>query len=395
MNKLLWVLAVSTIPLLMIKEFRVASIPLTYLIILILGVIDFKQLISSKIGEIEKKIYLTVFIFIFIAFIDLTRSLNPSIDFFYEFKLILLLIVIKLYSHFMYKFGIKSFLKWIAISSGLVLIALLYRSLFIYNAPYFVINPEQITEAGKNQAAFYLALTIPLLIWFIRHFKLSLLLKILTAISLIIHLFSAIYVQSKGVLVAMIGSYLITSFFYSSKKIRIGSVAKIGILLLIPFYFIVTSEHIDLSKFETDIVELLNQDTTSSNSANERLEYSKYSWAFFVDNPVLGIGTNNFANITKKATHNNYLQILCENGFVGFIVFISFLYNTHKNLFKYKKLNPKPSYLLVINSFWSLTIYLVVINGFFNAITAVILAIIIYYEKTSLVQLPESIYDKS
>ncbi|MDQ7918279.1 O-antigen ligase family protein [Mesonia sp. MT50] len=381
MQKILWLLTVITIPLLMISEFRFASIPLTHISLLILGALNFKSLFKIKVGNMEKSIYYVFLFFIIISLLDLTRSLRPTGDFFYEFKLILLLITIKLYSFFIFKYGINFFLKWLILSSGLILTALIFRSLFIYNASFFVVDAEQVSESGKNQLSFYLALTTPFVVWFFKNFKMNLIWKIIAAASLIIHLFSAIYVQSKGIILATLGSYFITFLFYSSKKLRLGSILKIGIALLIPVYLIVSSEYIDLSGFETELTDLLNQNTASSNSATERLNFINRSWGYFLDNPFIGIGTNNFGAIEEKATHNNYLQIMSENGLLGFIIFIIFLYYIHLYLLKLK--SPEPIYFMAVNSFWALTIYLFVINGFFNAITVIILSIVIYFEKSS------------
>lgn len=42
---------------------------------------------------------------------------------------------------------------------------------------------------------------------------------------------------------------------------------------------------------------------------------------FFNSSPYFGIGTNNFLAQVGIVTHNSYLQILCEQGVVGFIIF--------------------------------------------------------------------------
>ena len=201
--------------------------------------------------------------------------------------------------------------------------------------------------------------------------------------SLAIHLFSAVYVQSKGLLLATLLSYCFTLLVYSGVKIKLGNIIKAGLVLLIPFYLVFSSEYIDLSDFEREITGLLSNDTQSSNSASERLSFVVMSWEYFLDNPFVGIGTNNFANIEEKATHNNYLQILSENGLVGFVVFIILLFKLHKYFLTRKNKKNNSSYLLAVNSLWALTVYLFVINGFFNAITVIVLSIIIYFEKNT------------
>ena len=152
----------------MVKYYRFAEIPATHLFLLAAGLMNIGTILKLKSGKIEKVIYSTFILFIVIAFFDLIRTKQTNIDFIFEFKLIVLLITIKLYSFFMSKFGINLFIKWLSVSSGIILLGLLFRSLFIFKAPFFVLDAEIITESGKNQAAFYLALTIPFMFWYFK-----------------------------------------------------------------------------------------------------------------------------------------------------------------------------------------------------------------------------------
>lgn len=44
----------------------------------------------------------------------------------------------------------------------------------------------------------------------------------------------------------------------------------------------------------------------------------------FLENPILGVGVGNFANLSGLdiAVHNTYLQVLCEQGIIGFTIYI-------------------------------------------------------------------------
>ena len=119
MSKLLWILSIVTLPLLMVKYYRFAEIPATHLFLLAAGLMNIGTILKLKSGKIEKVIYSTFILFIVIAFFDLIRTKQTNIDFIFEFKLIVLLITIKLYSFFMSKFGINLFIKWLSVSSGL------------------------------------------------------------------------------------------------------------------------------------------------------------------------------------------------------------------------------------------------------------------------------------
>lgn len=382
MSRLLWIFAIMTIPLLMVSELRFASIPLTHIFIVLLGIINFKYILKNKISKLEKNIFIVFGLFIIIAILDLLRSPIHTIDFFYEFKLIVLLITLRLYSYFIYRYGIVFFLKWFTLSSGLILIVLLYRSLFILKAPFFVVNPEIITEAGKNSVAFYLALTVPLIGWFIKTYEKSKFWNIISITSILMHLFSGIYVQSKGFVAVILTSFFITLLYYSKTKINLSYIIKIPLIIFIPLYIILSSDTIDLSEFTNEIKDIINQNgKVESGSTYERKSFIFKSLDYFANNPFVGIGTNNFNYFENKDTHNTYLQILAENGIIGFFSFLYLIYFIFKQLNKIKNRTDSQTFLVAAHSFCAFIIYLFLINGFFNAISVIVLAIVIYYDK--------------
>ena len=46
----------------------------------------------------------------------------------------------------------------------------------------------------------------------------------------------------------------------------------------------------------------------------------------FKQKPILGWGSGVFANLYGIGTHNIYLQLLAENGLIGFILFVTLLF---------------------------------------------------------------------
>ncbi|WP_253404065.1 O-antigen ligase [Pontibacter sp. HSC-36F09] len=372
-------LSIITIPLLMLRVFRFNEIPLTHAFLFLAGLFNIKLLLKDRIFKVEKSFYLLYGAFILLAIIDLTRAVSNEITYFFELKLIILLVALKLYSFLMFKYSINFFLKYLSISSTIILVLLLFRSIYIYNAPFFVVDSEQITESGKNQVAFYLALIIPCLFWYLRQHNDFGYKKMLLTACLLIHLFAAIYVQSKGLLITLIAGLGITFYLFNRDKIKITTIPKVVLLALGLLYFVIYTDAIELDGFVDELVSLYQGDIESNNSSSERYHLAFASLNYFADSPWVGIGTNNFAGIESKATHNTYLQILAENGFLGFILFISFfcysIYHLIKNSIK------ENYFLLSINTLVSLLVYLFFINGFFNAITVIVLAMVIYYEK--------------
>ena len=77
-----------------------------------------------------------------------------------------------------------------------------------------------------------------------------------------------------------------------------------------------------------------NQDISTG-----RLSMWKIAWGLFKDNPVLGIGWGAFADYVPlsiqsgheslfevRNVHNCYLQVLCETGIIGFVIFTGLLF---------------------------------------------------------------------
>ena len=93
-------------------------------------------------------------------------------------------------------------------------------------------------------------------------------------------------------------------------------------LLYLPFHSVVSAR-------------LLGND---QGSAESRIPLMNLAWRIFLDNPVLGVGANNFSVIMDRyltpefrhgflfAVHDKYLLVLCETGIGGLVAFLVFLF---------------------------------------------------------------------
>lgn len=101
-------------------------------------------------------------------------------------------------------------------------------------------------------------------------------------------------------------------------------------------------------------------DTTKVQSNTERILMWKSAWNMFKDHPVLGVGLGQYKeNFHKKYilpeakerqnhAHNNFLQMLAENGIIGFIGFMSLILYFIINPFK-RFLETSSPYALMIS----------------------------------------------
>jgi O-antigen ligase len=361
----------------MLKTYKFLDMPFTYIFLLFGALFTIKEILVDKFSKIEIYLYLLLLYFSFISLTDV--AFFQLIDINHVLKLIFLIVSIKLYSFFIIKFGFDSFLKILIISSTIILIYFLYRSIFILHSPFFSINYDFITEAGKNQVAYYLALLTPCTLWYLLNLNKRTFVKLFILFSLIIHLFAGIYTQSKGYVIIMIISLFLTllytrRFRLTFKRFAIGLLLTIFIGILFNFF-----DFINLYNFYFELISLFDNRLNYSYSNNIRINLIYKSILALNENPLFGIGTNQFVERFKYATHNNLLQVLSENGLIGFFIFLSLLFFILKDFLKYKSLDFK--FCLSINLLLTIFIYLFVINGFFTSITMFVLSFIIAYQK--------------
>lgn len=64
----------------------------------------------------------------------------------------------------------------------------------------------------------------------------------------------------------------------------------------------------------------------------ERLTHYLLGWRLFLENPITGIGLNNFMTVTGfyVRLHTEYMVQLCEGGLIGFSLWASFMYGLFK-----------------------------------------------------------------
>lgn len=130
-------------------------------------------------------------------------------------------------------------------------------------------------------------------------------------------------------------------------------------------------------------------DITSGRSSLAKMALDAYR-----DYPIFGIGVNNFKSYTGAQTdvHNTYLQVLCEQGIVGFTIFIIpivFCFIRTCQLFK-KRLNSQHiSYLKM-----SLALQLIYITYCFTGNENLGAGFVLYYMGVALMISVESQYKK-
>lgn len=155
--------------------------------------------------------------------------------------------------------------------------------------------------------------------------------KILDILSMIICFLGMLCANRKGELLAA----LITVYFIyrdhmkKSNKIEKAKTRRIvGVMiiftLLLVVYLAQKGYLLRFYLFFNKIARNLSNDRVDISSG--RIAIWKYAWSVFKQNPVLGIGWENFFvkipeyDVDTVKVHNNFLQLLCETGVIGFVL---------------------------------------------------------------------------
>ena len=165
--------------------------------------------------------------------------------------------------------------------------------------------------------------------------------------SFLISIIALILTGKRGPLLFCILSILILYYMYKSNKpverlIKIIGIIAIGI-----------SGVIILSKYVPAIENTLNRFTSyGSDITNGRTELYEFAWQWFNENPTFGIGWGGYPYRVNKTfigaiygrnsnmyAHNVYLQLLCEVGIVGFLLFMVPMFYTVIKTKKLLKMN--------------------------------------------------------
>ncbi len=145
-----------------------------------------------------------------------------------------------------------------------------------------------------------------------------------------------------NLLALIITSLLIFSVFFCNKKwLSVKSIVICGIVILGLYVLIVELQESFAQQWERMMT--LGQE----GSDNGRFELWKQAIYFWSSNPIIGCGFYSCYLISGMATHNTYLQILCESGIVGFSIYVGFFFR----YIKIRYINNRMYFIILIGVF--------------------------------------------
>jgi O-antigen ligase len=125
--------------------------------------------------------------------------------------------------------------------------------------------------------------------------------------------------------------FLLIKFFNFNGQIRWKSVATI--LFYIMFFFVAGEliSFVYLGGGNTDLPQMIDDRLSRAHTGSGRFDLWQYSWSLISEQPVFGYGLNQTRVLLASfravhSTHNNFLEIMIEGGFVGLLLYLFFLF---------------------------------------------------------------------
>lgn len=157
--------------------------------------------------------------------------------------------------------------------------------------------------------------------------------KILKVLEILILTLAVLLTSSRGnFLSLMVCAILNILFFFKSHTLAWYKKMAILVATIIVFF---AFYNFASSSYNSYLMRILS--FSSDDISNGR--YTLWSEAFDLwwDYPILGGGFEALGRAVNKGAHNTYIQILCDTGIVGLILFISFLFSFVRQSFKNNK----------------------------------------------------------
>lgn len=163
----------------------------------------------------------------------------------------------------------------------------------------------------------------------------------------------------KSIIISVFAGILFLLFHKRDTKLvkKLGIIILIFIIVCVLIFKIPTLYHAVGEIMEDLFRSLLglSQDIVEP-SIIEREFFKKKAWEIFFDNPIIGVGANNYSAVLQSINydhavyaHNNFLEILADGGLIGFFIYYSFYaYNLFIALSRYKRNKYSDETILVL-----------------------------------------------
>jgi O-antigen ligase len=134
----------------------------------------------------------------------------------------------------------------------------------------------------------------------------------------------------KAILILLIMAIIFSARHVFNEKNLKGAFKSIVLLVSGSFFIYFYSLIGDVSRVK-DVTKVFSFSFRNADTVIRRFHYADAAWSVFMDNPLFGVGANQFRDYVQDYypylftayAHNNYLEILASYGIGGFLIFYS------------------------------------------------------------------------
>lgn len=218
---------------------------------------------------------------------------------------------------------------------GFVLTSIVYSILIIF---YKVTNPtmyihSKIIILGSELDPNYIGLPLIVAFSILLYDTMNRKMKAVKILALVIMAFAILLTSSRGnflsLAICVFGNVV---HFFNNIDVKIYKKALILITLILVIYIFYDFVSDNYAPYLQRILDFSGEDIGNGRSVlwSEAIE-------LWWDRPIFGNGFEALGKFTNKGAHNTYIQVLCDSGIVGFLLFSIFLLNLLRNCFRFDK----------------------------------------------------------
>jgi putative inorganic carbon (HCO3(-)) transporter len=208
------------------------------------------------------------------------------------------------------------------------------------------------TYGDPNFFAQVMVVIIPLALNRLRYEK-KIILKVLAAWALAASFLTVVFTFSRGGFLALCSVLGLLVLLRKPPLVAILS----GLLILILLIPLLPASYFDRLQTILEYLPFSGADVRTEVSLRGRMSEYEVALRMFMDHPIVGIGYENYANNyldysvrlgldprnTERSAHSLYLQVLAEQGIIGFLMFVFVLYSVFNSLSKATRIFKKIS----------------------------------------------------
>lgn len=222
---------------------------------------------------------------------------------------------------------------WIVI--GFIIASVIYSNLIIF---YRITNPtmyihSKITILGSELDPNYIGLPLIVAFSILLFDTINRKVRMINILALFMLAFSVLLTSSRGnflsLVVCIIGNIL---HFINNNDMKIYKKILIVVILMLSICIFWDFTSNSYTPYLQRILDFSGEDI-----GNGRSELWNEAIDLWWKRPLFGNGFEALGNLINKGAHNTYIQVLCDSGIVGFLLFSLFLINMLKNCFRYDK----------------------------------------------------------